>query len=383
MSAISNLPAELIEMVANELDTIDFLNFRLVCKEFWSKSFALFLECYFRTRYHTLSRQSLENLVQISRHPILGPSLHILEIGIDHWTDEPPLDAEINVNQQEHRRYLDDQNYLKESGLDTAYLTQIFNNIRNCHTIRLNDNHGAWIFMSQRRQTEVYLTSNIEQHESMEFVKRAIHIILLATIISQLQLKSFGISLGIGRTPISPEMLVLPKPCLEQVHSHLVSLSALELVISPEGGSSRRDWVNNLVNFVHLFQNLEQLDLYFDYRLEHQIFHDLTESLHIRQLLVLCLSGVDGMQDDLARLILSQKDTLKEIQLDIINIIGGGSWPPLIRLMRDQLSLENLVIMECELGGKQVRVRESHNPIIKVSGDWQALTELMESIHPM
>ncbi|KAH8656034.1 hypothetical protein BGZ60DRAFT_147046 [Tricladium varicosporioides] len=38
-----------------------------------------------------LDRCSLKNLVEISGHPVFGPSLHTLERCVDHLTEGPPF----------------------------------------------------------------------------------------------------------------------------------------------------------------------------------------------------------------------------------------------------------------------------------------------------
>lgn len=120
MPALVGFPAELIAMIATELDSQEFFNFRLVSREINYKSFSYFLDCYFHSRHHMLDRYSLENLLQISGHPVFGSLLRILEVCIDHLTDEPPyfkpcrLDRSkqyevATVNEGEYKRYLDDQ----------------------------------------------------------------------------------------------------------------------------------------------------------------------------------------------------------------------------------------------------------------------------------
>ena len=161
--------------------------FRLVSREINYKSFSYFLDCYFHSRHHMLDWYSLENLLQISSHPVFGPSLRILEICVDHLTDEPPyfkpcrLDRSkqyevATVNEGEYKRYLDDQTYLGESGLDTAYLTQAFVNLSNCRTIVVSDVHRPWGAASQERRTGVFPTSEILMPNSIYFVKRALRV---------------------------------------------------------------------------------------------------------------------------------------------------------------------------------------------------------------
>jgi len=84
MSALVGFPIELIRLICIEMESQDLFNFRLLSREMNRVSFPYFLDRYFRTRYHMLSRISLENLLQVSSHPIFGPSLRSLEVCIDH-----------------------------------------------------------------------------------------------------------------------------------------------------------------------------------------------------------------------------------------------------------------------------------------------------------
>jgi hypothetical protein len=247
MQLLVDLPEELITLIATELDSQDFFNFRRICREINTKSFSHLLHHYFQTRYVMLDRCSLENLLQISSHTIFGPSLHTLEICVDHLTDEPPLfnpgtwycDLEhelATVNEAEYKRYLDDQIYLKESGLDAAYLTQALVNLPNCKTIVIDDLNQPWGAASQKRQTGVSPTSKVLTADSICFVKRALRVILAAVIASRLSLEEFHISFGFNRHAISPAMLVLPEICSDQLRSRLTSLNTLVLTINPDLG---------------------------------------------------------------------------------------------------------------------------------------------------
>lgn len=144
MPALTDLPGEVITLLVIELETEDFLNLRLTCKDLNSKSFPQFLGCYFKIRYHMLDRHSLHNLLEVSAHPVFGPSLHTLEICVDHLTEDPPFyhpgtwispgswallaesDVEAVVNEEAYKRCLEDQKRLGKCGLDTAYLTRGF-----------------------------------------------------------------------------------------------------------------------------------------------------------------------------------------------------------------------------------------------------------------
>jgi hypothetical protein len=360
MPALVDFPAELIGLVAAEFDTEDFFNFRLVCRELNSKSFSHFLDSYFRTRYHMLDRYSLENLLQVSSHPVFGPSLRTLVICVDHLTDEPPLfhpstrdnpgeDGEAFVNAKAYNRYLDDQNDLRESELDMAYLTHAFINLPNCKTIVVGDTHQPWGAASQKKHTGVSPTSSIMLGESIEFVTRLFRVVFAAVIASHLALEAIDISIGFDREAISPDMLALPKLCSKLLQSRLTSLSTLLLMVNPDNGMSSRTWASGLVKFINLFPNLNRLGLTFELCDEQRRLRAISKVLRLRCLRVLKIDAVECTENDLARLFLNHKNTLKEIDLTRIWFLDGkGSWRSLTRTIREQLSIENLTIDCCE-----------------------------------
>lgn len=396
MPTFINLPVELIDFVAAELDTEDFLNLRLVCREINYKSSTHFLECYFHTRYHMLSRDSLENLIEVSNHTVFGPSVRTLEICTDHLTIEPPaIDPGdwahpfggdfVDVDEREYKRHVDDQNYLRESGLDTAYLTQALAHLPNCRTITIDDERRPWGAASIKRQMGAFPTSSIDLEESARFVKRALRVILTAVVASRLPLEALNICPGFNREAIGPDMLALPELCSNQLRSCLTSLDALDIMLNPNASGSLDDWRRGLVNFVMLFPDLGRFRLSFYTRDEEQRFRTISESLRLQRLRVLELSAVQCTEDDLARFILACKGTLREVGFDLIGIIaGGGTWQSLLCKIRDELSLVRLRMIDCELDEKLIGFWEGEGTrttsTIEVGGDWQALTQLIECI---
>jgi hypothetical protein len=91
MPRLAEPSVEINTLIAIELETDDFPKFRLACKELNSKSFSQFLSGYFKTRYHMLDRDRLNNVLEVSGHSVFRPSVQVLEIGVDHLTNDSPL----------------------------------------------------------------------------------------------------------------------------------------------------------------------------------------------------------------------------------------------------------------------------------------------------
>jgi len=351
-----------------ELETDDFLNFRLACKELNSKSFSQFLGRYFKVRYHVLDRYSLNNLVEVSGHPVFGPSLHTLEIGVDHLTENPPLyhpgtwddpgplpyydenHEQAAVDTEAYKRYLADQKYMVESGLDTAYLTRALINLSNCKVVRINDTNRTWGAASQKRHTGVFPTTSMDFSESIDYLKRLVRVVLAAIMASQVSLDLLEISPGFNREAMGPQMLpARPDLCISQSLSQLTPLTSLSLMIDPGIRSDAESWTRKLLQFIELFPALPELSLGFYPHDEEGRLSALSTSLRLQYLQVLSIDWADCSEEDLARLFLNHKDTLREINLDCVFIKEGrGSWQSLRQTVQEQLSIEKFSQLNCE-----------------------------------
>ncbi|KAF4626435.1 hypothetical protein G7Y89_g11729 [Cudoniella acicularis] len=361
MRTLADLPSEVITLVAIELETEDFLNLRHTCRDLNSKSFSQFLGCYFKVRYHMLNRHSLQNLLEVSAHPVFGPSLHTLEICVDHLTEDPPdyepgtwiepgrwmflaeSDTAANVNEEAYKYCLEDQKRLGECGLDTTYLTRALINLSKCRAVYINDTHRPWGAASQKRQTGVRPTSSMGRVESIDYIKRTLKVVLAAIMASQVSLDLFEISPGFNRQAISPEMLPLWQDFhLRQPILQLTPFTSLSLMINPEPHTHSEAWAQDLLTFIGLFPALKELSLHFHPGDNHGRLGTLSTSLRLHCLRVLSITATECAEDDLATLFLNHKDTLREIYLDCVDIIEEkGSWTSLELMVEEQLSVEN------------------------------------------
>ena len=360
MPLLADLPSEVITLLAIQLETDDFCNLRLTCQDLNSKSFSQFLGCYFKIRYHMLNRQSLHNLLEVSTHSVFGPALHTLEICVDHLSADPPSyhpsawdrpgkwrvgiesGVEAVVNEEAYKHCFEDQQSLRDGGLDSAYLTRALINLSNCKTVSINDTNQPWGAASQKRQTGVFPMTSMGHVESVEFIKRTVQVVLTAIMASQVSLDLLEIFPGFNREAMSPEMLPLwSEISLSQPLSKLTLVTSLVLMINPETSSSSNAWAQDLLSFIRLFPALKEFSLYFYGRDENGRLGSLSNSLQLPSLRTLSIDAVDCTEDDLVTLFLNHKDTLREIYLDSIYIMEGkGSWTSLERIVEEKLSVE-------------------------------------------
>lgn len=363
MPTLTRLPVEITTLIATELETKEFFSFRLTSKELCSKTFNHFLSRHFSTRYHMLNRPSLRNLLEVSAHPVLGPRLDILEICVDHLTEDIPSyhpgtwdnpgdwesgresGQEAVVNKEAYKSCLEDQRRFGKCGLDTAYLTYALVNLTNCKTVRISDTHQPWGACSQQRKTGVYPTSNMGCSESIVRLKGTIRVVLTAIIASQISLDHFEISTGFNREALCPELLPLRRDIfLCQPSPQLTHVTYLFLTIDPENKEKPDTWVQDLVSFLELFVALKQFGLCFYPRDELRRLGSLSTGLRLESLEFLSLAEADCAEDDLATLFRNHKDTLREIHLDTVDIVKGeGSWMSLERTVKEELSVEKFI----------------------------------------
>ncbi len=96
------------------------------------------------------------------------------------------------------------------------------------------------------------------------------------------------------------------------------------------------------------FPHISQFELEFAPRDEADYFGEVAKTLRLQNLASLLLNATDCATDELLALLLGHKTTLKEVVLSSIDITGGlESWKSLLCTIRDELSLDSLIMHEC------------------------------------
>ncbi|KAK1448108.1 hypothetical protein CMEL01_16809, partial [Colletotrichum melonis] len=83
-SRLPGLPTEIIGAISQYLEPPGVLGLRSTCRALADKISGPFQHRFFHTRYVMLERQSLQNLVDISRHPVLRSAVQVVELTVDH-----------------------------------------------------------------------------------------------------------------------------------------------------------------------------------------------------------------------------------------------------------------------------------------------------------
>ena len=134
-ASISSLSPELVDMITSYLESDDLSRLRLSYRSLCECSLFRFIQRYFHTRIHVLTQHSLQALLEISRHPVFGPSIRTLGVSRRFITCIGWLAPEVEGNLER----VEEAQFLQDSGLITVYLTKVLANAVGCRTVMLND----------------------------------------------------------------------------------------------------------------------------------------------------------------------------------------------------------------------------------------------------
>ncbi|KAK0707010.1 hypothetical protein B0T26DRAFT_728839 [Lasiosphaeria miniovina] len=419
MPTLLQLPNDVLSLIAWEIHLRSLLNFRLASKHLNAVALPAICKRRFETRYVMLQQHSLENLLEISRHTVFGPALKTLTICIDHLKKHPQYDhaplhwgdlarmmaegdlipgmpdpssrggsEELVVNRPAYESLLEDQKFMMESGLNTAYLTQAIAAFPNLETVVVNNAFQPWGAAAQGRQTSVPMSNGIDGLESNEFVVQTLHRVILAIAANNISLYELDIAIGRLDGGISPDMLVFPRPVLRYIQSHPISLTSLCLSVSPRNSiHPNSELVGDLLGFTALFPGLQRLSLEFNLRDEHEHFPAISQRLRLPGLRFLAIGAVQCTESELVTLLLGQKDSLEEVSFTLIDIISeGGSWQSCLATIRDELSIRLLEMIHCQSADKDVYYCESGSDGVtyldafEIGGSWQDWTDSINCI---
>lgn len=325
MVGLLRLPNELLAIIFGGLDAQGFSALRLTSKYAKLATLPAFISRYFQTRYIMLSRLSLENLVEIARHPDFGPAVRTLELCTDHFVEFPdpgfytvrhegdilaaiqegryPPAASVGSiddaqssgeeggqspgeesqgtdegslsSQDSHEAPFDkvaytslweEQEHIIISGLAQAYITQALISLTNIEAVVISNMHRPWGALAHGRQTGLPPTNALEDYEEVPFLGQVIRITLTAIATSGAALRSLaitGFTAGIfSRGGITPDVFRLSESHFQYYKNLPPSLTEITLSVSAEARRGAEDrWADDLSAFIGVFRQLTQLDL--------------------------------------------------------------------------------------------------------------------------
>ena len=141
MSRLFQLPVELVEIIASFLPPEDLFNLRLTCCELSTKTFHYFTQEHFTIKQFFPSLYGLKALLAISKSR-LRESLRTVVLGPHDFSSASLLELardEKKQIQQGYLRYNNENQYMRQTGLDAIILQEAFANLPNCSTLEIRD----------------------------------------------------------------------------------------------------------------------------------------------------------------------------------------------------------------------------------------------------
>ncbi|KAL0930007.1 uncharacterized protein CTRU02_208391 [Colletotrichum truncatum] len=406
--ALINLPAELITEIFYHLlspdpkHLRDYQNFRETCKTIAEATSSAFKARFFRIRYVMLEKESLLNLVNISRHHILSQAVEVVELCVDHLIQPKDYmsheELEICGLKDEYdffrvrngevvllgddsweqiiQTYKDgwqEQTEFFSQRQHMSYLAIALTNLKNCKAIGISDHTRPWGAFKLGRRIGVLPNRFISDFlpNSMVHALVVIRTLFFALIKSRLPIEEIYIEFGDmmeGCTSVIPRMLSLPSSLAKAVKSEITTITKLSLVINPKDSDNhfsqeirkffaendpvqeeKYDWQSDFHSFSSLFPALTDITLFFNYCEEKQQFPGLSESLYIPLLQRLCLEYLDCTRDELLTLLRRHQNTLRRLTLENVKITTQGldAWSFLIQTLQNEFRLDELEIRGC------------------------------------
>ena len=401
MTTLLSLPVETTQLILGYLSADDLRAFRQTCRDINAKTFSRFARTYFQTRYVMLEKESLNTLIHISEHPLLGPEVRTLGLCTDHfpepdddlresqslwsimagysdsdgldlwpsgelsmWPEDDDDDDILNQSYATtYRRNFDAQEDFL-SGPDVEALGRAMSRLSNCTTLLLTDACIPWGAARLEREIgELDRGLGYDDAGSERFVKHVLHVMLTAANASKLPLEELCIYLGQEdrpqtKSPISFHLLDLSPGHMAQSESRsdITSLTTLKLLASPpfektsEENDSAPTWSQNLTRFIGLFPHLAHFSLAFSNDFDLQTISPCLYSiLSIPQLRKLELARLEVAESELAGLLLRHQSTLEEISLWEVVMDDKVSWTTLLKKIEQMPQVHGVTLKDCWL----------------------------------
>ncbi|KAK1634965.1 hypothetical protein BDP81DRAFT_432319 [Colletotrichum phormii] len=403
---LPTLPAEIVGYISQYLESPDVLGLRSACRALADKTSGPFQDRFFRTRHVMLERQSLQNLVDISHHPVLRRAVQVVELTTDHLVTPPDYisradysicgindeydcvrrsdgetisfgddeyDAVIETYKAEWGGYED----FLQAKLGIRHVVRALSNLPCCSAVGIDDGVRPWGAFRLGRRIGTLPTRFVTpfQAQSMVFATTLIRTLFAGLLYGRHTIERLYICFGhlkTGCTSVTPRMLSMTPAVEETLTNRLTTIKTLHLVVNPNdhentfGEDAKKlvprtdpiwagdsDWCLEFCRFLRIFPTLTNFTLHFNPRDERQQFPRLSEDLRIPGLQSLCLQFVDCTKDELIMLLGRHRDTLRELILDTVDITEGGpkTWSSLLRSLQDSLCLEAVVLENCMVDG--------------------------------
>jgi hypothetical protein len=168
VSHLTDIPEELIDNICQFLAAEDIGRFRLTCTNIRDKSYHAWATSSFQQMEFMITRNSLQHLIDFSKHKKFGPCIqglviHIVSISglsrdeLIEWNEE--RDAIKRSGRRAYNRLSHDQNRLRKRSIDVSMLVEAIRNLPNLKVIAVYGSYDVsrvWGVKQIRKMTGVY-----------------------------------------------------------------------------------------------------------------------------------------------------------------------------------------------------------------------------------
>ncbi|KAH7407018.1 hypothetical protein DE146DRAFT_416788 [Phaeosphaeria sp. MPI-PUGE-AT-0046c] len=168
MASLLTIPLELLVAVSSHLTTPDLGSLRLTCKQVEKSLYEWFSKEFFTKKQFMLTHESLQTLVDISKHASFSQKLSHLIIATNVYEDKPFRFRDEDAASR-YKQGWEDQKTLLNTGLDREMLTEAFRRLVNLQTVGIRDfnnhersrdgiNWTSWGATTVKEETGIDLT---------------------------------------------------------------------------------------------------------------------------------------------------------------------------------------------------------------------------------
>lgn len=169
----------------------------------------------------------------------------------------------------------------------------------------------------------------------------------------------------------------------QRIRTCLVDLDILRLSLRCSEYSTISDaGAGSLVRLIELFPTATLLDLRMGGRNKPALVTAIAGSLHMAALRDLELHWVNCTADALAEILCRHQGTLRDVLFVGVHLPEAQGWQQILRVLRDKLSVESLLVASCLSAKQWVRFRNpgGEERGIQIRCDWDSLTSAIDRI---
>ena len=349
MSPFTQLPAELVDLVACHFRAEQFRHFRLTSRWLNQATWQQFKQRYLRTLNVSLERPRFNQFADLANSPELAAAVESLVMKVDSEVParlaelKRSLDSTYSENETHAPRVAEFDLKLFEfhkAALELqhpfATVSDISVALRGC--IRLKSVRIAFY------ESDGYVAPVYDRGYYLQYHATSFELLLNAIMESDLQLHSLTMdgSLDPCFTPL--HVFRFSIPVLLRLNDRFRKLKILSLRIAAhfEGSGPLKipGWENGISQFISTAQALEELSLYIYVGGQSvPIIRSIGESLFLPKLRSLLLKGCDADECSVSALLERHSQSIRSLTFADMGILDG-TWKGLLRTIRDNMELD-------------------------------------------